>query len=65
MVDLLPIEEIQLFSEDMLEVYSKNKSKKLFILNNLDDIRKLPNLETEIGTQSLTFPPETRPVESC
>jgi hypothetical protein len=51
MVDILPIEQVQAFSQGMLEAYTRHKSKKWFIPNNLDDIRKLPQLETEIGTQ--------------
>lgn len=52
MVDILPIEQVQAFSEGMLEVYTRHKSKKWIIPNNLDEIRKLPQLETEIGTRS-------------
>jgi len=52
MVDLLPIEEIQAFSEDMLEIYTKYRSEKWIALDHLDEIRKLPRLEEEIGMRS-------------
>ena len=52
MIDLLPIEQVHAFSEDMIEVYTKYKPKKWFIPNNLDEISKLAHLETELETRS-------------